>query len=179
MKNYLNQNWVIGSFLENGFEAALSSETNVLSVWKRHFSVFVNSWVMKLKPFSGKARQSLQDQLNSKLVIVSFIGNGFEVTMSWKTNVLRVWNGHFSVFCNIWVRKLKPFSRKVRQNVQNYLNQNLVIGSFLENGFATTLSPKANVLSVLKRAFFNFLEIFEWRSWNRFLGKWDWAFKTK
>ena len=31
---------MIGSFRENGFEATLSSKTNVLSVWKEHFSVF-------------------------------------------------------------------------------------------------------------------------------------------
>ena len=29
-----------GSFLENGFDATLSSKTNVLSVSKKHFSVF-------------------------------------------------------------------------------------------------------------------------------------------
>ena len=38
--NYLNQNLLIGSFLENGFKATLNSKTNVLSVWKGHFSVF-------------------------------------------------------------------------------------------------------------------------------------------
>ena len=49
--------------------------------------------------------------------------------------------------------KLKPFSGKVKQNVQNYLNQNLVIGSFLENGFRGTFSEKPNVLSVSKDHF--------------------------
>ena len=29
---------------------------------------------------------------------------------------------------------------EVRQSVQNYLNQNLVIGSFLENGFEATIN---------------------------------------
>ena len=44
------------------------------------------------------------------------------------------------LFANFWVMKLKPFSGKVKQNVQNYLNQNLVIGSFLENGFRGTFN---------------------------------------
>ena len=44
-----------------------------------------NFWVTKLKPFSGKVRQSLQDQLNSKLVIGSFLENGFEATLRKKT----------------------------------------------------------------------------------------------
>ena len=35
-----NQNLVIISFLENGFDATLSSEKNVLSIWKGNFSDF-------------------------------------------------------------------------------------------------------------------------------------------
>ena len=46
--------------------------------------------------------------------------------------------------------KLKPFLGRVRQSVQKYLNQNLVIESFLENGLEATLSSKTNVLSVSK-----------------------------
>ena len=57
------------------------------------------------------------------------------------------------IFANFWVTKLKPFSRKVNQSVQSYLKTNLVIGSFLENGFHTTLSWKTNVLSVWKKRF--------------------------
>ena len=40
IQSYLNQYLGIGSFLENGFEATLCSKTNVVSVWKEHFSVF-------------------------------------------------------------------------------------------------------------------------------------------
>ena len=43
---------------------------------------------------------------------------------------------------------MKLFSGKVRQSRVNYLDQNLVVGSFLENGFEATLSSKSNVLSV-------------------------------
>ena len=47
----------------------------------------------------------------------------------------------------------KPVSAKVRQRVQNVLNQNLVIRSFLENGFEAALSSETNVLSVSKYLF--------------------------
>ena len=53
----------------------------------------------------------------------------------------------FQFIANYWVAKLKPFSEKVRQNNQNYLNQKLIRWAFLENGFEATLSSKANVLS--------------------------------
>ena len=56
---------------------------------------------------------------------------------------------------------LKSFSGEVRESFQNYLNQNLVIGSFLEIGFEATLSSKTNVLSVGKEHFQVFLQDFE------------------
>ena len=40
VQSYLNLTLVLGSFLENGFEAILSSKANVLSVWKEHFLDF-------------------------------------------------------------------------------------------------------------------------------------------
>ena len=95
------------------------------------FQFFANFWVTKLKLFSVKVRQSLQDHLNSKLVIGSYLENGFEATLWSESNVLSVCKGKFLVFCNFWVTKLKSFSGKVRQNIKNCLNQNLVIGSFI------------------------------------------------
>ena len=61
--------------------------------------------------------------------------------------------GIFQFFPNFWVTKLKPFSEEARQSVRNYLNQNLVIGRFLENGFEAILRSKTNVLTVWKRHF--------------------------
>ena len=55
--------------------------------------------------------------------------------------------------------KLKPFSEIVRQNVQNYLNQNLVIRRFLENGFESIVTSKTNVFSVKEQTLFSFLQI--------------------
>ena len=49
-------------------------------------------------------------------------------------------NAIFQFFANFWVTKLKAFSGKVKQNVQNCLNQKLVLGSILENGFEATLN---------------------------------------
>ena len=57
------------------------------------------------------------------------------------------------VFANLWWTKLKAFFAKVRQSVQNYLNEDLVTVNFLENGFETTFSSKANVLSIWKEHF--------------------------
>ena len=49
--------------------------------------------------------------------------------------------------------KLKPFIGKARQSAQSCLNQNLVIGDFLEICFEATLRSKTNVLSIYKWLF--------------------------
>ena len=288
VQNFFNQNLVIGSFLENGFEATLTSKTSVVSAWKEHILLFflANFSLKKLKPFVGKERQNIQSYLNQSLAIGSFLENSFEAILSSKTSVLIVWKEHCSVFCkflsdkverisweseanvqhylnqnlflgasqkmvlkvpwaetrmygaceksifnffaNFWVTKLKPFLENVRQSIQRNLNQHLVIGSFWENDFGDTSRSKTSVASIwkedfsvfwkflidkvetifrksevkrsrlfkskfryrnvlrkwswgylelknefcehLKRAFFSFLQIFEWRSGGHFLG---------
>ena len=63
----------------------------------------------------------------------------------------------FKFFAIFWLTKLQPFSGKLRQNIKNCLNPNLVIESFLKNGFEATLRSKTYVLSVYFRVFCKFL----------------------
>ena len=78
VQNYLNQNLVVRSFLENGFEATLSSKANVVSVWKGHFQFFENFWVTKLKPFSGKARQCCKNFFDKVYFVESILESAFQ-----------------------------------------------------------------------------------------------------
>ena len=115
--------------------------------WQSYnFSVFCKFFSDKLKPFSRKVRQGVQNYLNQNLVIRSFLENGFGATLSSKWIFWTFDKGIFQFFAKFWVTKLKSFSGKVRKSVQNYLNQNLVIRTFLENGFGATLSSKTNVM---------------------------------
>ena len=149
-----------------------------------------------MKLFSGKARHSLQGDFNPKFVIIDISGNGFEGTLRSKTNLMSLWSSMLQFFGNFLVTKLKPFSGKVRQSLPNYLNQNLVIGSFLGNSFQATLSSKTNVLIVWKghfSVFWKFLndkvEIIFWENeakhqklfklefrHRKLLTKWFWRF---
>ena len=135
-----------------------------------------------MKPFSGKVRQNVQRYLNPNLVIRSFLEYGFGATLSWKKNVLSVWKEHFSVFSNFSLKKLKPFLGEVRQRIQSYLNQSLVIGSFLENSFEAILSSKMSVVivwkeqcSVLCKFLSDKVERISWESearrWTLFISK--------
>ena len=69
---------------------------------------------------------------------------------------MSIWKRKFFVFCNFWVTKLKPFSGKVRKSIKNCLNQNLVIASFLGNGFEATLISKTNFMSLWNGHFSDF-----------------------
>ena len=145
---------------------------------KSIFHFLASFWVKKLKSFFEKVRQRLENYLNQNLGIGRFLENGFEATLNSKTNVRSFENSIFWFFISFWVTKVKPFFGKVRRSIKNYLNQNLVTGSFLEKGFEDTLISKTNVLGVYKEHFFTLLQIFQWQSWDHFLEKWGKAFKT-
>ena len=68
---------------------------------------FKNFWVTTLKPFAEKLRQGFQNYLNRSLVIQSFLENGFEATLSSKTNVVSVWKEHCSVFCKFLIDEVE------------------------------------------------------------------------
>ena len=103
VQNYLNLNMVIGSLLESGFKATLSSKANVLRVWKYHFSVFCNYLRDKgetiFREIEAKQWGKNVQNLNQNLVIGSFVKSDFEANLSGKPNLLSVWKDHFSVFC--------------------------------------------------------------------------------
>ena len=228
---------VIGSFLENGFEANLSSKTNVLSVCKGRFSgfcIFLSDevetvfWESKADPSKsfkfkvghrklfrklfwtdfeiksecskrlkmiffrflqifewrsrnrllGKGRQILQDNLNSKLVIGSFIENDFEATLSSQTNVLSVWQGHFSIFCKVLSDEVETVFWESEAKHEQLFKSKFGHRKLLRKWFWSYLELKNECSERLKRAFFGFLQIFEWLSWNHFLRKWDKTSKT-
>ena len=135
---------------------------NVLSVWKWHFSNFLQIFKWRSSNhFLGKWGKALKTIYNQNLVIGSFLENGFEGTLSSKTNVLRVWKGHFSVFLQIF----------------EWQSWNRFKGKW-DNVFLKLPWTKKRMSEGLKMAFFQFLQIFVWRSWNRFLGKWSKGFNS-
>ena len=145
---------VIGSFLENSFEATLSSKTNFVSVWKEHFSVFCKFLSDEVETVFWESETKHSKLFKSKFGHRKLLGKWFRSYIELKNEMFWAFEKViFQFFPNFWVAKVKPFSGKVWQSIQNYLNQNLVIGSFLENGFEATLSSKTNVVSVWKEHF--------------------------
>ena len=179
-QNYLNQNLVIGSFLENGFEATLTSKTSVVSAWKElfFFFFFANISLKKLKPFVGKERQNIQSNLNQGLLKGSLLENSFEVILSSKTSVVIVWKEHFSVFCKFLSDEVETIFWESEAKCSKLFRSKFGHRKLLRKWFWSYLELKNECSERLKRAFFSFLQIFEWRNWNRFLGERDNVTKT-
>ena len=142
------------------------------------FDLFANFWVTKLKLFSGKVRQSIEDYLNPKLVIGSISEICFEANlrskrMSWAFGKSIF---HFFEIFEWW--SLKPFIGKARQSVKNILDPKVGHMKIFRKWFWSYLQLKTKCSEPLKMAFFSFLQIFKRWSWNRFLGKWENASKT-
>ena len=153
VETFFNQNLALGSFLEDGFEAILSSKMNVLNIWKDQFWVFckfLSDEVEVLFWQSGGKR--------SKLFKSKPGHRKLPRKRSWAQKRL-FWvfeNIIFQFFVNLWLTKLKPFFGKVRQSVQNHLNESVVIGNFSGNGFEATFTSETNALCVFFFFFFFF-----------------------
>ena len=124
------------------------------------FQFFANFWVTKLKPFSGKFRQSVQSDLYQNLVIGNFLENDFETILSSKMSFVSVWKDHFLAFWKFLSGKVETIFWKSYAKRSKLLNQNLVVGSFLENDFEGTFKSKRSIASLWKKhfsVFWNFL----------------------
>ena len=67
--------------------------------------------------------------------------------------VLKLLRSQKQVFHKFLIDEVETIFCKVRQGAENCLNQNLVTGSFLENGIEATLRSRTNVLSIQKGLF--------------------------
>ena len=136
---------------------------NFLQIFEwRNWNCFLGKWgkAMKSKLFFGKVRQSNQNCLNSKLATKSILHNSLKLPWGQKGMLWAFGHGAFDLFANFWVTKLKLFSGKVRQSIEDYLNPKLVIGSISEICFEATLRSKTNVLGFWKKHFSLF-----WNFW--------------
>ena len=146
----LNRNSVLGSILQNDFEATLSSKMNVLSVWKGHLSVFIKFLSEEVETFFW---ESVLKYLMQHLVLRSFLENGFEATLSSRTNILSVWKGHFSVFIKFLSEEVEILFLESEAKRSKLFKSTFGQRTLLRNDFEATLSSKMNLLNVLKGHF--------------------------
>ena len=135
---------------------------------KTIFKFLANFCVTKLKPLSGKRRQSFRNYLSQNLVIGSFLENGFEATLISKANVLSIWRNHISAFCKVLSDEVKtPFWKKEAKR-STLFKSKFNHKKILRKWFWSYQKLENEYFEGLKRVFLSFLQSFEWRSWNRF-----------
>ena len=158
--------------LRKCFEATLRLKTISWAFQKGIFQFFVNFWLTKLKSFSWKVSQNIRNCVNQNLVIGSTIENAFEATLTSKTNVLSIPNGHFSVFLKFLNDKAEPALWESKKEPQRSFKFKVDDRNLSKKWFWSYLELKSKCPGRLKRVFFDFLQIFNSGSWNHFLGKW-------
>ena len=145
---------------------------------KSIFQFFADFWVTELKPFSAKVKQSVQNYLSQDLVIWSFFENSFEAIWSPKTNALSVWKEHFSVFCKFLSDEVETVFWESETEPWRSFKFKVGHRKLFRKWFWSYLELKNERSERWKRAFFSFLLIFDWLSWNHFLGEWGKTSKT-
>ena len=157
----------------------LSDQKRMFWAFEKGIFQFLAKFRMtKLKPDKNLPFRSLQNYLNQNLVIGSFLENGVEATMSSTMNVVSLWKGHFSVFCKFLSHEVQTVFCESEVKRSKLLKSKFGYRKLLKKWFWSYLEHKNECCERLKSEFFSFLQIFEWRSWNHFLGKWGKAFKT-
>ena len=66
-EKYLNLKLVIGSILENGFEATLRSKMNGLSIWKSDFALFFKFISDKIETVFWKSKENFGELCKIKV----------------------------------------------------------------------------------------------------------------
>ena len=169
---------VVGNVLENGFEATLGSETNVVNVWKGHFSVFRKLLSDEVETIFWESKAKRSRLLKLKFGRGSFQENDIEAKLSGNTNVLSLWKEHLSVFCNFLSDEVETIFWKSYAKRSKLFKSKSGPRELLRKWFWRYLELKNECSESLKRVFLGVLELFVWRSWNHLLEKWRKAFKS-
>ena len=129
---------------------------------------FASFCMTKLKSLSGKVKQILQSYLNQNLVIERLLENSFEATLKSKTNVVSIWKGRFWIFCKFWSDEVETILRKSEPKRSKLFKSKFGHRKLLRKWVWSYLDLKSEFLEPWVRAFYSFLQVSTWPSWNHF-----------
>ena len=132
VQDCLNQNFALGNFLENDFEAILSSEITFVSVWKEHFSVLWKFLSDKVETIfwerQGKRSRLFKSKFRSRKLLRKWFWSYLELKKKFCERLKRALFRFLQLFES---QSWNHFWRTLEKSIQRYLNQHLVIGTFL------------------------------------------------
>ena len=129
---------------------------------------FASFCVTKLKSLSRKVEQSVQSYLNQGFVIERFLENGFEATLRSKMNVVSISKGRFSFFCKFLSDEVETISWKSEPKRSKLFKSKFGHRKLLRKWVWSYLELKSEFLEPSVRAFYSFLQVSTWPSWNHF-----------
>ena len=145
---------------------------------KSILKIFANISVRQSKLFFGKVSQGVKNCLNQNLAIGSFLRYGFEAALSSKKKVFNLWKGYFSVFGKYFSDEVETIFWESEANCLKMFQSKFGHRKLVRKWLWSYLDLKNQCSDRLKRAFFSFVQILEWRSLNHFLEKISKALKT-
>ena len=181
---------LVWSIVENGFKVILSS-----------YQIF---WAFE-KGISHSNRDEVQivfqereAKLSRPLLMGSILENGlkanfrsYSISRAFQNRIFHFFADFSATKWGKWgklskkskIFKFDGFEATLRSkaNVVNLVKcfwSNLFWRNLPRKWFWSYLELKNECYESLKTTFFSFLQVFEWRNWNHFLGKWGKAFKT-
>ena len=129
---------------------------------------FASFCVTKLKSLSRKVKQSVQSYLNQGFVIERFLENGFEATLRSKMNVVSISKGRFSFFFKFLSDEVETISWKSDPKRSKLFKSKFGQRNLLGKWVWSYLELKSEFLEPWVRAFYSFLQVSTWPSWNHF-----------
>ena len=170
-QNFLNQNLGVGSFLENGFEATFSSKTNVLSIWKKHFSIFWKCLSDEVETIFRESEAKRSKLFKSKFGRRKFVRKWFWSYLSSKANVLSVWKNHISVFCKCLSDEVETAFWEKEGKRSTLFKSKFSNMQLLSKWFWSYIKFENECFECLKRAFLSFFAKFWVTRLKPFSGK--------
>ena len=166
---------VTGSFLENYLEATSSSKTNVLSVGKGLFSVFCKFLSDEVETISWESEPNRSKLFGQRNLLIKWFWRYLDLKNGLCEHFKRFF---FSVICKFLSDEVGTIFWESEAKCLRLFKSKFERSKVLRKWFWSCLQLKNVCCEGFKRALFCFLRIFEWRSWNHFLGKWGKVLKT-
>ena len=138
---------------------------------KEHCSVSFKFVGDKIENVFWENEAKLLKLFKSRFAQRSFLEKVFGATLSWKTNFVSVWKEHFSISCKFLSDDVETISWESEAKHLKLFKIKFGHKKLPKKWFSSNLDYKNECSGHLKRTFFSFLQVFEWRSWNSFLGK--------
>ena len=169
---------VIGSLLEKGFGASLSSRTDIVGVWNKQFLLFYKLLIGKVKTIFWESEAKCSKLFKSKFGHRKFYRKLVRSDLDIKIESPEHMKMSIFSFVQFLSDKNKTIFWESEAKHQKLFKQNLVMGTFLQDAFEASLNSRINIVDVWKKYVLVFCNFLIDEVEKPYLRKWGKMFKT-